>query len=529
MSTTEGEGTADEQNRNSPDSTSHEGETLATDISAIRAILAAAAKHLAVDIPKEISPSAILNLDLLRPRAESYDAQHTIDYQIKQLPNNNLYQYHRPFDFPGPYNNSMTELGYTADGYICDLETNSKPTWFANTTFEEHMFIGGEPGDSDGPAWEEQRFGKDLIIQSSNFDGSALLKAGREGLSRAYFQLLGGIQNIPETMCRRDFRRSTCEDFIQQFLGKWTTHWRAVEYCLEEDIIFQYHVRTMSSSLVNPFMYESTTGKLPNRNLARGTLAIPNDKRQSLSIMESRHSICLKTTWKNDLSVFSMITLTKSMDLMPGLHDRGQWSNANIRPFNRSTGVAAFAFRIHSILPLWEEDWISLLVGIDDAVKTDLQSILDREQRRKLMYDGTGFQLSEFYFALIQILRIASDWIQESITDLRRLVDQMEELYYTPHDSFEATFLPDSPEAQALSIKVFKQNWESVISKQRLISEDLLTCISKKQEEVKSLRDALLSGTTINESTKSSQLNHYILVFTIVTIFYLPLSFVTET
>jgi hypothetical protein len=30
----------------------------------------------------------------------------------------------------------------------------------------------------------------------------------------------------------------------------------------------------------------------------------------------------------------------------------------------------------------------------------------------------------------------------------------------------------------------------------------------------------------VSEATKSKQLNHYILVFTVVTIFYLPLSFV---
>ncbi len=36
----------------------------------------------------------------------------------------------------------------------------------------------------------------------------------------------------------------------------------------------------------------------------------------------------------------------------------------------------------------------------------------------------------------------------------------------------------------------------------------------------------LFTATAVSEATKSKQLNHYIIVFTVVTIFYLPLSFV---
>lgn len=36
----------------------------------------------------------------------------------------------------------------------------------------------------------------------------------------------------------------------------------------------------------------------------------------------------------------------------------------------------------------------------------------------------------------------------------------------------------------------------------------------------------IFTATSVSEAAKSSQLNHYILVFTVVTIFYLPLSFV---
>ncbi|KAJ4293976.1 hypothetical protein N0V88_005490, partial [Collariella sp. IMI 366227] len=37
----------------------------------------------------------------------------------------------------------------------------------------------------------------------------------------------------------------------------------------------------------------------------------------------------------------------------------------------------------------------------------------------------------------------------------------------------------------------------------------------------------LFTATAVSEATKAKQLNHYIFVFTVVTIFYLPLTFVT--
>ncbi|KAK0645440.1 hypothetical protein B0T16DRAFT_457473 [Cercophora newfieldiana] len=45
-------------------------------------------------------------------------------------------------------------------------------------------------------------------------------------------------------------------------------------------------------------------------------------------------------------------------------------------------------------------------------------------------------------------------------------------------------------------------------------------------EEAKSLRDGLFNATAVSEATKSTQLNHYHLVFTVATVVYLPLSFI---
>jgi len=111
------------------------------------------------------------------------------------------------------------------------------------------------------------------------------------------------------------------------------------------------------------------------------------------------------------------------------------------------------------------------------------------------MVDGSDLRLSEFYPAVLQILRIAADWIQESMDDLRWMVDDMQRLYFSPNthaDSFP-TFLPSEFDAngQDAAIAVFKQNWESVQSYQQRLGKSLLARIARKQEEVKNLKDGV--------------------------------------
>ena len=109
-----------------------------------------------------------------------------------------------------------------------------------------------------------------------------------------------------------------------------------------------------------------------------------------------------------------------------------------------------------------------------------------------MMVDTIDLQSSEFYFAVIQILRIATDWIQESMGDLDQTVDDMERLYLAARteDKF-ASFLPQESDAREATARVFKRNWESVILQQRQLGEALLVRVAKKVEETKSLRDGV--------------------------------------
>lgn len=122
-----------------------------------------------------------------------------------------------------------------------------------------------------------------------------------------------------------------------------------------------------------------------------------------------------------------------------------------------------------------------------------LANILSQKGRREIMVDGRDLNLSEFYPAVLQILRIAADWIQESMDDLRWMVDDMERLYFSPRTDRFATFLPPEPKARDAAIEVFRQNWQSVKTYQQRLGKALLDRITRKQEEVESLRDSVSS------------------------------------
>lgn len=108
------------------------------------------------------------------------------------------------------------------------------------------------------------------------------------------------------------------------------------------------------------------------------------------------------------------------------------------------------------------------------------------------MVDTADLGLSGLYFTVIQILRISADWIQESMDDLRQTVDDMERLYLdSTIDGQFASFCPPGSQDRDAAAKVFRENWESVLSHQQRLGNALLLRVAKKMEETKSLRDGV--------------------------------------
>ena len=58
--------------------------------------------------------------------------------------------------------------------------------------------------------------------------------------------------------------------------------------------------------------------------------------------------------------------------------------------------------------------------------------------------------------------------------------------------------------------------------------EEVLALNIKEQKDIKSLRDQLFSGTSVKESREAIKQNDNIKLLTLVTIFFLPLTFVSS-
>jgi hypothetical protein len=128
--------------------------------------------------------------------------------------------------------------------------------------------------------------------------------------------------------------------------------------------------------------------------------------------------------------------------------------------------------------------------------------MLSPVQRRAKMIDR-DLKLSDSYFAVIHILRIAADWIQESMDDLSLMVDDLEILYFSTEDEF-STLLPQDPNARNAAIGVFRKNWDTVTSSQRRIGNDLLARIKNMRQEVRDLRDGVCRVSLLPRSQTQS-------------------------
>ncbi|KAK4235363.1 hypothetical protein C8A03DRAFT_17888 [Achaetomium macrosporum] len=295
--------------------------------------------------------------------------------------------------------------------------------------------------------------------------------------------------------------------FIKRFTGQWVLggllqprYWdQTPTESKFHGLVFQYHMRLLTAQTPRP-------NRLKGMRLSREGGSIKSlHHLGTFGVTEGRISVAVRTTCDLDLPVFSLVTLVdrekydyQGVRSFADLDSIDLWHRAGIRPVVRSTGISAFAMRVRSLSSLWAQRWTWMLNQLESELK-------------------------------VELLRFASVWIRETIDDLRLLVRDLEDKHFSPPERIlnpHASFLPESPEAQRAAIQVFKQNWETVLSYQQMRADQLLDRIAKKQEEVNSLREGIFTATAVREATKSKQLNHYILVFTVVTIFYLPLSFV---
>ncbi|KAK3297305.1 uncharacterized protein B0H64DRAFT_457373 [Chaetomium fimeti] len=184
------------------------------------------------------------------------------------------------------------------------------------------------------------------------------------------------------------------------------------------------------------------------------------------------------------------------------------------------SSISALQLVLGNILEhAWYKGWMCLLDEIDDCVKVRPADILNPNSAENLMLDDS-LAHSKLYFQLLHLLRIMPLWIRETKYDLERLRNECNITISSPipgsdHHSFLGT------------TELVRQNWDEVLSHFHALENELGRRIDAKTDEIRGLRDGLFNASSLLEAHKATSMNRAIIIFTTVTIFYLPLGFVT--
>ncbi|KAI0428658.1 hypothetical protein F5Y09DRAFT_283198 [Xylaria sp. FL1042] len=143
-------------------------------------------------------------------------------------------------------------------------------------------------------------------------------------------------------------------------------------------------------------------------------------------------------------------------------------------------GTIAFHAAVLLSLRLWQMKWNDVLDKIDDVLRVRLEHTMHRDSIRKWLFDD-NFERSEIYLAMLQILRIFGEYIS-AVSDDLSLLDEL----------FLGNGFP-MLDMRLDELRVMRSNWNSIREFQKKAEETLLNRILRKTEEVKSIRDGLLT------------------------------------
>jgi hypothetical protein len=167
------------------------------------------------------------------------------------------------------------------------------------------------------------------------------------------------------------------------------------------------------------------------------------------------------------------------------------------------------------------------------------------------MFDDDHLGQSGMYFSLMQLIRIFSASIRRSMADFESLVQEAQD----GQDGPMPTMNPEPNNSD--DVAVVRKNWDVILTRKRTIVGELLDRLSTQMTEIERLQDGvsapsqttchrvvsnacaakklpclglrplqLFNAVSVRETVKGTKINQYLLVFTIVTILYLPPTFV---
>ncbi|KAL9026157.1 MAG: hypothetical protein Q9196_005132 [Gyalolechia fulgens] len=168
---------------------------------------------------------------------------------------------------------------------------------------------------------------------------------------------------------------------------------------------------------------------------------------------------------------------------------------------------------------------------ISDLVRMPPNFMFNQAARDKLLFEDDEFTFSRRYFWAHQSLGIMNEDIQEMIRTFRSV--------FTAHvwDGSSKLIWPgdESVSSRYANWRKRMKSLRADIEHELQSLEEIANMNTEKMKEIKGLRDNLFSGTSVLESRQSVdaarttvQQGHNIKLLTLVTIFFLPLTFVTS-
>ncbi|EAQ86287.1 predicted protein [Chaetomium globosum CBS 148.51] len=127
---------------------------------------------------------------------------------------------------------------------------------------------------------------------------------------------------------------------------------------------------------------------------------------------------------------------------------------------------------------------------------------------------------SKVYFQLLHLLRIMPLWIRETKYDLEKLCHECNITISNPIQGAD-----HHPFLRYAGL--VHQNWDAMMCHFHELESELGRRIDAKTDEIRGLRDGLFNASSLVEAHKATSMNRSIIIFTTITIFYLPLGFVT--
>ncbi|KAI0836289.1 hypothetical protein F5Y06DRAFT_298648 [Hypoxylon sp. FL0890] len=320
-------------------------------------------------------------------------------------------------------------------------------------------------------------------------------------------------------------------DFFAAYATPWPTHEIRTTQLYNKWLTLHIHLRSFCSG-VKPYNPLERGMKVTGLKLEREHASLHCvDDSNVLNLAERRYSLAvqLHPSAAEPYGYFVIISL---VDFSGGSRwPLGDWTQTlddfGLLPSRMLTGIVYFQCAICNIIRQWSADWSITLLDLEKTFGSKIGDVLDKNNVQNYMYDNEDLDRSQFYFSLLQLLRISSERIKRSMDDLKLAAEECgAELLKS---SFRASVLEaesDSRKDFDGATKIIIRNWDVVLALHKKEGKVLLDRIDQNTKAVKSLRDGLFNAQSVRETVRSTKINQYLLVFTVVTIVFLPPSFV---